>query len=58
MRLTVTSIAEHRSDLRHDLGLGGASGPVGLIAPGCSTTCAASCCCSSCCAAIASLVQD
>jgi hypothetical protein len=58
MRLTVTSIAEHRSELRYDLGLGATSGPLGLVAPGACTTCAASSCCSCCTAAIALLIQN
>jgi AraC-like DNA-binding protein len=58
MRLTVTSMAEHRSALRHDLAPGVAGGALGLVAPGASTTCAASSCCSCCTAAIASLTHN
>jgi AraC-like DNA-binding protein len=58
MRLTVTSIAEHRSAQRYDLGPGAAGGPLGLVAPGASTTCASSCCCSCCTAAITAVTRS
>jgi hypothetical protein len=58
MKLTITSIAEHRTALRHDLGSAAAGGPLGLVAPGACTTCAASTCSSCCCAAIASLSRS